>query len=428
MLGMSRGIAAFYVPKVWSLAVYGSLAAGMVSGCSSDNSQDAVPTSTASDASGTPSATVPSGQSSEAEGANSEHDATEPDSNTTDPDSNTTNSESNATEPDSNTTNPESTGVVDPGTPLVLASEVVFGARLCLGANDQLYYPNRIGYPQTPGLEQLWVVATTGGDARVLGTPGSVTGCVQVANEVWTASYDTAAIARVDVDSGGLLPSYPTTGTPLQVTGNSSRVFASLNMQSSGGAVVSIDPTTLGQPETLWSKAGRVTALWLHANDDRLLFSARDAETMAAWIVQVRMSPVQVTELVGTTGELGGVDGAGDFAYYTHYTNNEVRKVDVNSGADSLLTTLDGPWSILVDGDYLYVGARPDYCANNEGRLYRVPLAGGEPTLLADNLNCPSQLARDSKGLYWINTGSWQGPDSGEPAPADGSVMHLPRR
>lgn len=337
-----------------------------------------------------------------------------------------------SSDPDLETATPEATdtgaGVIEPAEPVVLASEVVFGARLCLGANQQLYFPNRIGYPLTPGQEQLWVVSRSGGDARAVATPGSATGCFEIDGQVWMASNETSSIARLDIAGGTLLEGYPTPGTPLQITGNSNRVFASLSMGSTSATIVSIDPTMLAEPQTIWSKAGRVAALWLRASDERLLFSATDGENAVAWVVQVQLASGQVAELATTASELGAVDGAGNFVYYANYSLHEVHRLDLSSGADTVLASIEHPWSLVVDGEYLYVGARPDYCANKEGKLYRVPLAGGATTLLADELNCPSQIVSDAKGLYWINTGSWLGPGSDSAAPADGSVMYLPRR
>jgi hypothetical protein len=327
-----------------------------------------------------------------------------------------------------NATVPGGAGVIEPGEPVILAADIVFGARLCFGANQQLYFPNRIGYPLTPGQEQLWAVSRSGGEARAVASPGSVTGCFESNGQIWTASYETSLLSRFDVASATLLESYPTPGTPLQVTGNSNRLFASLYASSTGATIVSIDPTTLAEPQTIWSKPGRVTALWLRANDDRLLFSATDGEQAVGWITQVQLASGQATELATTTSELGAVDGAGNFVYYANFSEHEVHRIDTSSGADTVLASIDHPWSLVVDGDYLYVGARPDYCANKEGKLYRVPLTGGSPTLLAGDLNCPSQIVSDEKGLYWINTGSWLGPGSDAAAPADGSVMHLPRR
>jgi hypothetical protein len=391
-------------------AIEAALAISIAGGCSSDKPEPTAPTSTTSDATNTSPVPTSSRGASEPEPSNGASTiASAPD--------------------DSAVTTTTPSALIEPGVPVALASEVVFGARLCSSPNGRLFYPNRIGYPNNPGLEELWTVSRSGGDARSFAAPGSVTGCALVSNELWVARYDTAMLTRLDVESGTQLGTFPTSGTPLQVASNSSHVFASIYNPTPSGDVVRIDPKSLSEPEVLWSKPGRVTALWLRADDQALLFSARDPEADTSWIVSVQLSsPRTTTEIVTTTGELGAVASAGGSVFYAHHAKGELHAVDTQSRADTVLTTVPGIWSLWVDGDHVYFTTRPDYCSNNEGKLYRIPVAGGEPTLLTANLNCPSQLLGDDDGLYWINTGSWQGPDSGESAPADGSVMHLPRR
>lgn len=340
-------------------------------------------------------------------------------------------SSENPTSAPSAPASPSSTasGVIEPGNPIVLARDLVFGARLCLGSNNQLYYPNRVGYPLTPGLEELWAVSRTGGDAHRIAAPGSVTGCAWLGEVLWVGRNDGNTIAGIEATTGALLEPYVVSGTPLQVASNSTRLFASLNVATTSD-VVSIDPTSATPPQLLWTKGEGAYAYWLRADDDRVAFSAKSSSAPDAWIVHVSLSPYAVTE-VTTAGDLGAVDFKGDFLYYAHYTNGQVRQVDLTTGIDTVLAEISQPWGLVVDGDYLYVGTRPDYCTGTEGRLYRVPrFGGGSVALLADNLNCPSQLVTDDAGLYWINTGSWAGPRVTPPesAPADGSVMHLPRQ
>lgn len=389
--------------------------AGLAS-CSGKSSSPTSPTSQTSDARGSESAT---------DAAPSEQANPSSDSHGSSP--TVGNGESNESAAPEVTQTPTAS-LIEPGEPTVLASQVVFGARLCLGDDQRIYFPNRIGYPETPGLEELWVVSRTGGDARSVATPGSVTGCVQAGTEVWTSRNDASTIGRTDAVSGTQLEAYATPGTPLQVAGNSTHVFASLLTMTPSAEVVSIDPNTLGAPRTLWSKPGRVTALWLNADDERLVFSAKDTETTASWVVRIGLSPETSAELVATTGELGAVDEQGGVVYYTHYDRGELRAFDVDTATDTVMTTLPGTWSLVVDGEFVYVTTRPDYCSAHEGKLYRIPTVGGEPTLLADNLDCPTQLVTDARGLYWMNAGSWQGPESTGLAPADGSVMFLPRK
>ncbi len=331
------------------------------------------------------------------------------------------------------TSNPDapqpSGGVIEPGTPVTLADGLVFGSRLCVGSDDRLYFPNRLGYPTTPGLEELWSVSKAGGDAQRVASPGSSTGCIAIHDEVWVSANVGNSAFRLNVDTKleGVVAF--SEGTPLQMTSNGTFVFASISGgQLGGNVVVSIDPSTLTATHTLWSKSGSVVSTWLRSQGNDLIFSVNDGSTQSAWIVHVNTESRQSQDLVSTTGEVGGIDIADETVYYAHHDRGEVRKVSLMDAADSLLANVEGAWSLLVDGDSLYVGARPDFCAGGEGKLYRVPLTGGDPTLLADQLDCPSQLLADERGLYWINNGTWPGPESPEDAPADSSVLFLPRQ
>jgi hypothetical protein len=278
-------------------------------------------------------------------------------------------------------------------------------------------------------LEELWSVSKVGGDAQRVASPGSSTGCTGINDEVWVSANVGNAAFRLNVDTKleGVLAL--SEGTPLQMASNGTFVFASISGgQLYGTVVVSIDPATSTATEMLWSKSGSVISTWLRSQGNDLVFSVNDGSTQSAWIVHVDTASRQSQDLVSTTGEVGGVDIADETVYYAHHDRGEVRRVSLMDASDSLLANIEGAWSVLVDGDSLYVGARPDYCAGGEGKLYRVPLNGGEPTLLAEQLDCPSQLLADDRGLYWINNGTWSGPESAEDAPADSSVSFLPRQ
>lgn len=323
---------------------------------------------------------------------------------------------------------PASTGLVEPGTPTVLASNLVYGSRLCFGNNDLLYFPNRIGYPLTPGQEELWSVSRAGGQAQRILVPGSVTGCAQAGDVLWLPRNTDNFLTRLNTATGVILDTFFTTGTPIQVAANATQVFASTTGVA-GGAVVLIDPAALAPAQILWNKPGSTVPLWLDVNAERLVFSASDVgqDPPQSWIVRIQLPSLQGAELVTSTGEIGSVDTVDDVVYYAHHNPGTVHRFDVSSGVDTVMAELPDAWSVRVDGDYLYVAARPDYCQSGEGQLYRVALADSSVTLLADRLNCPSQMLVDARGLYWINSGTWQGPDTNTAAPNDGSVGFLPR-
>lgn len=304
----------------------------------------------------------------------------------------------------------------------------MYGSRLCFGADDLLYFPNRVGYPLTPGQEELWSVSRAGGQARQVLIPGSVTGCAQAGDVLWLPRNVDNFLTRLNTATGVILDTYFTTDVPIQVAANATDVFA-VTTGGPGAAVVRIDPVTLGSEQTLWSKSGSILPLWLDATNERLVFSANDfsQDPPQSWIVRIQLPSLQAEELVTSTGEVGGVDAIDDVVYYAHNDPGTVHRFDLSDGSDSVIAQLADVWSVRIDGNSLYVATRPDYCQGGEGRLYRISLADSQMTLLADQLNCPSHMLADERGLYWINAGTWQGPDSNTAAPSDGSVNFLPR-
>jgi hypothetical protein len=72
--------------------------------------------------------------------------------------------------------------------------------------------------------------------------------------------------------------------------------------------------------------------------------------------------------------------------------------------AASLNTTaLENPIGLAVDADAAWVltqGTSPDYL---DGALYRIPIGGGAPVLVAGGLARPSSLSMDDAHLYWAS-------------------------
>lgn len=72
---------------------------------------------------------------------------------------------------------------------------------------------------------------------------------------------------------------------------------------------------------------------------------------------------------------------------------------------------------MVVDASFAYVLASG--ASASDGRLYRVPLAGGAPVVMASSLYQPTTLAMDAANLYWAQNNT-----SGN---QDGAVMVMPK-
>jgi len=307
-----------------------------------------------------------------------------------------------------------------------LADGLLFPGRIALNAG-KLFFASRVGYPATQGLEELWTVATSGGPAQLLATPGNVSGLAYVNDEVWIAAGSQRAVLRIDATSGAALGSITTDGAPYQVATNSTTAFASLYDATEKPALVSI-PHSTRAPGVLWGSAEHGLPLWLNATDAALFFTTQPHLGTSS-VFRIDLATGSATELAVFDKELGAVEVVGNTIWFTVQGDNAVWQRDLTNNTSMKFATIPGAWAVRADGDYLYVSGRPEYCTRTEpdaGAVYRVPLAGGTPEKIADRLRCPSQLVADAKGLYWINNGTWAGTSAVAPL-EDGAVLFLPR-
>lgn len=73
----------------------------------------------------------------------------------------------------------------------------------------------------------------------------------------------------------------------------------------------------------------------------------------------------------------------------------------VSPSASSLATGLPSPNSVVVDASSAWVLASG--ASASDGRLYKIPLGGGAPVIVAQGLYQPNSLAMDAGHLYWAN-------------------------
>jgi hypothetical protein len=100
------------------------------------------------------------------------------------------------------------------------------------------------------------------------------------------------------------------------------------------------------------------------------------------------------------------------------YTAGALRYASLASPSPaSLATGLVSPTYVVVDASYAYVLASG--ASASDGRVYRVPVAGGAPVIIASGLYQPTALAMDAGHLYWAQNNT-----SGN---QDGTVMVMPK-
>lgn len=95
-------------------------------------------------------------------------------------------------------------------------------------------------------------------------------------------------------------------------------------------------------------------------------------------------------------------------------------------GTTTLVADLSAPIGLVVDEAFVYYGSRgtpPDY---PDGKIYKVPKAGGKPVLLAEGLNLPLNMAIDAERLYWTNAGHFGVPEGSVVSLAKGAAQVAP--
>lgn len=89
--------------------------------------------------------------------------------------------------------------------------------------------------------------------------------------------------------------------------------------------------------------------------------------------------------------------------------------------AASLNTSpLATPAGVVVDASYAWVLA--DGASGSDGRIYKIPVSGGAPVVVAHGLNQPTSIAMDSGHIYWTNTNTTQGSGTRN---SDGTIMMI---
>ena len=73
-------------------------------------------------------------------------------------------------------------------------------------------------------------------------------------------------------------------------------------------------------------------------------------------------------------------------------------------GVPKVLATAPGPvGDIVLDGGFVYFTS---YRAGSDGTVSRVPIAGGDATVLASGQHQPAGIAVDTEGVYWSSRGT----------------------
>lgn len=115
-----------------------------------------------------------------------------------------------------------------------------------------------------------------------------------------------------------------------------------------------------------------------------------------------------------------------DATYVYFGTPSGVSRVAFDSSSPEALATVDGPNAIALDQDALYVTTDASKsCTAGGGQVLRIPFDTKTVEVLADKQDCPSGIAVDASGVYWVNAGSRTGGPLNDPG--TGALMRAKR-
>src|SRR5262249_53492517 len=107
---------------------------------------------------------------------------------------------------------------------------------------------------------------------------------------------------------------------------------------------------------------------------------------------------------------------------FIYAAGDTLLRIPKSGGPPQTIAKLPGAtWSVAIDKDYAYLPLRAPYALSDQGAILKVPLAGGEPLILASNQTNPIDIAIDEVNVYWTNAGSALGAAS----PAGAAVMKV---
>ena len=282
--------------------------------------------------------------------------------------------------------------------------------------NGTVFWNSRGGsFQPQPG--SLQSIPNTGGTPNPIAT-GDVRGITTSASSIVWADATTSTIYSANLDGSNTQPITSATDVA-DVLAIGSDVYWTIATGTSGGfkriplaggAPVDLVPTSNNQFYYLAGDAADVYAMGLVNGSPSIVFLPLQGGSGAVFADASDLVPL-------------AVDGS---HLYTVSSDTVVRYPRTQGSTPETLAPIAGAFAVAVDADAAYVTASDGLCESNSGSVYRIPFDTKVPQELASGQACPSGIAVDAQGVYWVNPGVR--PASGEPFTAgSGQLMRAPR-
>lgn len=270
-----------------------------------------------------------------------------------------------------------------------------------VAVDESFIYFTVAGYASVPGevvLSPVARIAKTGGVPEILSSSERAPVMISVYGaDVYWSTWEPGQVRSTSI-AGGTVRTLADGGTGL------------FDIRATDAGLYWAE---FGAPgRVLWRPWGAATPVTLAELAQAGVTSVSVDEAAAYFTVQSGTSSVRRTPLDGG-GDAGevlvdslksawGLAIDATHVYFTEQNGGTLKKIPKGGGPVTVLATnLDGPRSVIVDGEFAYVA---EFALT--GHVYRIPITGldgGAPTLMASNQGHPIGLTQDKDFLYWAN-------------------------
>jgi hypothetical protein len=217
----------------------------------------------------------------------------------------------------------------------------------------------------------------------------------------WTTLTDPGNVMKVVLGGGGPVTLASGQRFPVAISVSAGTVYwANRGLTGGSGAVgtggimrIAADGT--GSPTSVASSLTYVTDLAVNASAAFFLEYGTDS------VKKVGLAGGAVTSLASAHGPFK-ITLDGSFAYWTNDDDGKLMRVPLAGGTATAMSAAAGhPYDVAVDASFIY------YSASAASAVSKIPLAGsGSPVDIASGQSGYVDLALDATAIYWIRRGS----------------------
>lgn len=159
---------------------------------------------------------------------------------------------------------------------------------------------------------------------------------------------------------------------------------------------------TTGAPSKVSTTRGRMLG---SAGESLAFVTGKDEDQAVLSLMAANTAkPTPIVELVEYKGDEAV---AGDQKSIFYFGAGALRRVDVATKSTSEIARVIGVRTQLIaDATHVYWSNTGMKSGIGEGSIWRAPIAGGVPELVAANQNRPWSIGVDDRAVYWINNGA----------------------